>query len=40
MDVLDPADVVDRVDKDAAAERLALDVADQVRSLREASIPE
>ena len=30
MDVLDPADVVDLVDEDAATERLALDVADQV----------
>ena len=30
MDVLDAADVVDRVNKDAAAERLALDVADQM----------
>ena len=40
MDVLDAADVVDRVDKDAAAERLALDVADQVPLVGEASIPE
>ncbi len=30
MDVLDAADVVDGVDPDAAAERLALDVADQM----------
>ena len=30
MDVLDPADVVDGVHADAAPQRLALDVADQV----------
>ena len=41
MHVLDAADVVDRVDEHAAAERLPLDVANQVPAgVREASIPE
>ncbi len=40
MHVLDAANVVDRVDEHAAAERLPLTLRIKCRSLREASMPE